>query len=172
MAAYAGSYYPIPPSDVVPTVDHDHRRSSQHQPIWHFGRRDEDKYPNRPDVDIRDLGAYYLVDVEVPGVKDPGSLHLQWTDASTLVLSGMIARPTDEESSIGDQSNHPQEHVIIGERRVGKFQRRLTFPHNVDPDPQKLQANVEAGLLRIKILKKEAHLIKGDGLVKVTSNDQ
>src|ERR1700761_6781365 len=126
MAGFAGSYYPVNPAEIVPTVDHDHRRSRQHEPLWRYlgpHRQNEEQYPNQPDVDIRDMGAYYLVDVEVPGVKDANTLHLQWTDASTLVVSGSTSRPEDEEAKLGHDGNKV-EHIMIGERKVGAFKRR------------------------------------------------
>lgn len=176
MAGFGGSYYPINPAEFVPTVDHAHERSHQHQPIWRYmahRQPNQEQYPNQPDVDVRDVGGYYLVEVEVPGVKSAEALHLQWTDASTLVVSGNVARPevgdVPKDEAAGKIGNVAEPHISIGERRIGAFKRRLTFPSNVDS--QKLTATLEAGLLKLKIEKKQQHLVQGNGLVKVTSKD-
>ena len=154
-----------------PTADHMHERSHQHQTFWRTIARKQPNQtliPNQPDVDIRDAITQYLVEVEVPGVKDVGNIKCQWTSSTTLIISGQVDRPEDTaqaEKWQAEQAEHSPPYLVIGERRVGCFKRRLTFPGDIDHD--KMTAKLEAGLLCIRIPKQHHHVPKGDGRVKI-----
>lgn len=155
----------------LPAVDHMHERSHQHQTLWRTIARkhpDQSLIPNQPDVDIRDDITQYLVEVEVPGVKDVNNIKCQWISSTALIISGQVSRP-DETTHTDFSQAGPAEtslpYLVIGERRVGSFRRHLTFPGTIDHD--KMTAKLEAGVLCIRIPKQQHYHPKGDGIVKV-----
>ncbi|TKA67722.1 hypothetical protein B0A55_08984 [Friedmanniomyces simplex] len=81
----------------IPVLVNDaHERTHQHQPFLaslarHHPRPRE--YPNSPDVDIRDAGTDYLIDIEVPGIKSTADLHLHWMGNRGFMLTGDVRRP-------------------------------------------------------------------------------
>ncbi|KAK5714112.1 hypothetical protein LTR15_011020 [Elasticomyces elasticus] len=154
-------------------------------------------YANIPDVDIRDSGDDYLIDIEVPGVKNTADVHLDWTSARSFVLSGSVRRPGTAEvveskmddaatsipkkstgyernGSVGHKHNAKEEvqapglpHLLAGERRVGFFKRVFTLPCEVDVE--KVTAKLEAGLLSLKVPKHQS--AKGKGSITIMSAD-
>ncbi|KAK4923918.1 Heat shock 70 kDa protein 1A [Elasticomyces elasticus] len=65
-----------------------------------------EEYPNNPDVDVRDSGDDYLIDIEVPGVKNTADVHLDWTSSRSFVLSGESLRHPLTSSPMKLQSVH------------------------------------------------------------------
>lgn len=131
--------------------------------------------PNFPDADLLDYFSYYLVEVEVPSIKDVNQLQVQWIDANTLLVKGKtagyegIALPGDEESK-EKAHGHRCPYTIVEERRLGTFERHFTFPsQTVEAD--NMTAKLEAGLLTLKIPKQHLHLAQNKGHVKVESGD-
>lgn len=176
--AYYYDGYDFPP----PLVDHMHPRTHQHQNFFqyltHQKPRPED-YPNQPDVDIRDAFTEYIVDIEVPGIKNPRDISVTWTTSRNLVISGNAVGPESGDSrtekaenmtgTIGTQGDgkNPQPHepvLLVRERRLGPFRRYIAFPEEVDME--KLTAKLEAGLLQIRVPKKGSSAAK-TGTVKV-----
>ena len=152
-----------------PVVDHMHQRLHQHQPLVRFNRKpvDPSTYPNHPDVDIRDAGHEYLIEIEVPGIKDPDKISCQWTGSKSIVVSGTTERPawsvqpetrntgdvpTRDAQSKGSSSQPTKPFLLIGERRIGPWQRHISFPFDVKPEG--LHANLEAGLLKLRVPQK------------------
>ncbi|KAK0928251.1 hypothetical protein LTR29_017460 [Friedmanniomyces endolithicus] len=92
-AIYWGSPDPLP----VPHLVNDaHERTHQHQSFVASlaGRHPRPQaYPNAPDVDIRDAGTDYLIDIEVPGIKSTADLHLHWMGNREFMLTGDVRRP-------------------------------------------------------------------------------
>lgn len=174
-------------------ADHPHAREHQHLTYLQFLARkqpDQAKLPNYPDVDIRDAISQYLLELECPGVKDPASIHCQWTSSRHLTVSGTVARPEyvpcddaemlalmpglcrereirNGEDGEGERNGHeaPAVYLVLGERRMGSFRRNFTFP--VEVEHESMTARLEAGLLRIKVLKKLHQVPKGTGKVAV-----
>jgi len=161
--AYA-YYYDLPP----PLVDHQHERPHQHQSLLqylsHRHPRPEE-HPNQPDVDIRDAVTEYLVEIEVPGIKDPKDVSVSYTSDRSILISGTVARPdygypeeaSDQESlSRRDSKGQWKEptphgvHLLVGERKIGPFRRYLNFPSDVE----KVTVKLDAGLLKIRAPKK------------------
>jgi len=164
--AYYYYGYDYPPQ----VADHLHQRNHQHQTFLQYltnqKSRPED-YPNRPDVDIRDAFTEYIIDIEVPGVKNPHDIKVTWTSSRSLLVSGNVVRPESghpaaekEENMTGTRDVHgdwkgPQSHepeLLAAERRLGPFRRHFTFPEEVDME--KLVAKLDAGLLSIRVPKK------------------
>ena len=56
-------------------------------------------------------------------------------------------------------------YVVLGERRIGSFRRLFTFP--VEVEHESMTAKLEAGLLRIMVMKKLHHVPKGSGKVDI-----
>lgn len=178
---------------LIPLVDHPHERSHQHQTFWNSLLRkqpDANLYPNYPDVDVRETSNEYLVEVEVPGIKDAGEIICEWTQMKSLVVSGCINRPPcdsqprspetasrKEAEGDGDElgtRDSKVEHrppkqdgafLLVGERKIGPFRRHFYFP--LDVEREKLTAKLEAGLLKIRLPKKKYAAPKGDGKISV-----
>jgi HSP20 family molecular chaperone IbpA len=178
---------------LIPLVDHPHERSHQHQTFWNSLLRkqpDANLYPNYPDVDVREASTKYLVEVEVPGIKDASEITCEWTQMKSLVVTGCINRPPSESQSPspeaasrteaeGDRnelgtreskgedkpSKHDEPFLLVGERKIGPFRRHFYFP--VDVERENLTAKLEAGLLKIRVPKKKHAAPKGDGKISV-----
>jgi HSP20 family molecular chaperone IbpA len=161
---YYGYDYPLA------LVDHMHERTHQHrtpfQSLTHQKPRPED-YPNQPDVDMRDGIKEYLIEVEVPGVKSADELHVNWTTTQSVIVSGDVARPDEDQTEqhptgANDpqgQAKQPKAHMMVGERRIGPFRRIFHFPTEVDEE--NMSAKLEAGLLKIRVPKKAIKHSKG-----------
>jgi HSP20 family molecular chaperone IbpA len=174
--------------DAPPTfADHPHAREHQHMTYLQYLARkepDQKNHPNYPDVDIRDAISHYLIELECPGVKDPTDIQCQWTSQRRLTVSGTTTRPeyvphNDAESlvlmpgvcrekdipALKDSERERPVYVVLGERRIGSFRRLFTFP--VEVEHESMTARLEAGLLRIKVMKKLRHIPKGSGRVNI-----
>ncbi|KAK0773020.1 hypothetical protein LTR91_026074 [Friedmanniomyces endolithicus] len=191
----AGLYWGHPePLAIATLVNEPHDRSHQHQsffgPLRHHVPRPE-AYPNLPDVDVREDASSYLIDVEVPGIKSPEAIKLQWISPRGFVLTGDVRRPgeidpTDLKDSKPIQKNaqvnaygrngsggahetailpdfHAVPHLLTGERRVGFFKRIFTLPIEVAAD--KVTAKLEAGLLSLRVPKHQA--ARGKGVIAI-----
>jgi HSP20 family molecular chaperone IbpA len=172
--AYSYYNYDYPP----PIVDHLHQRTHQHQNFFQYlshqkPPRPED-YPNQPDVNIRNAFTEYIIDIEVPGIKDPHAISVSWTTSRSLVVSGSIVglessaghsraekpeKPAEDKTGTRDahgdwkepNKTHEPE-LLVGERRLGPFRRHFSFPDEVNMD--ELTAKLDAGLLTIYVPKK------------------
>jgi HSP20 family molecular chaperone IbpA len=190
----------------VELVDHQHERLHQHNTfLGVIGRRrpDQKTYPNHPDVDISDAITHYLIELEVPGIKDAESLTINWTSFKSLVVAGSTFRSWEPKTAgkvdaeaagesekektkngVGLDVKAPKDakeraeeeagdewppYLIVGERKIGSFRREFHFP--VDVDVKKVEARLEAGLLRIHVPRKSHMDLKGAGKVKVQGLD-
>ncbi|TKA83883.1 hypothetical protein B0A55_00122 [Friedmanniomyces simplex] len=197
----AGLYWGYPDSLPPPTLMNDpHERTHQHQPFLgllarHHPRPHE--YPNSPDVDIRDAGDDYLIDIEVPGIKTTADVQLHWMGNRGFMLTGDVRRPgeaAEVEAAVGSKklaSDVKQDgaisgngdsgvhksfaspealalpHLLAGERRVGFFKRVFTLPVEVEAD--KVSAKLEAGLLSLTVPKH--HAAQGMGAIAIEAVD-
>ena len=87
---YGGDWAPLP------FVDRPHERTHQHRTFLQYMARQispPEQNPNRPDVDIRDSAKEYLVEIEVPGVKNTSEITVRWTSTYGLVVHGTVERP-------------------------------------------------------------------------------
>ena len=204
--AYANPYALYEPP--LELVDHQHERLHQHNTfLGTITRRrpDQKTYPNHPDVDISDAITHYLIELEVPGVKDADAITIKWTSFKSLVVAGSTLRSwepkkTDIHPAAGaaddgeklkakngvgldvkalrdahkksDQDGASDEwppYLIVGERKIGSFRREFHFP--VEIDVKKVEARLEAGLLRIYVPRKSHEDLKESGKVKVQGSD-
>jgi HSP20 family molecular chaperone IbpA len=162
---------------------------------------DQKAYPNHPDVDISDAVGHSLIELEVPGVKDADSIALHWTSWRSLVVAGSSFRSWEPDTSAdyrttsnGDGAGESADRgdlvasvlknsklkndnvddelppfLVIGERRIGSFRREFHFP--VDVIVEKVEAKLEASLLRVSVPKKSHMDLKGVGKVRVQGMD-
>jgi HSP20 family molecular chaperone IbpA len=162
---------------------------------------DQKAYPNHPDVDISDVIGDYLIELEAPGIKSADSIALNWTSWRSLVVAGSSFRSWEPYTSAnpdktgnGDLAGRSADgsdldaealrdskvrndgvndqlppFLVIGERRIGSFRREFHFP--MDVVVEKVEAKLEAGLLRIKVPKKAHMDVKGVGRVRVQGMD-
>ena len=169
---YGGDFLPLP------FVDRQHERPHQHRTFLQYVARripPPEENPNRPDVDIRDSTTEYLVDIEVPGVKDTSEVTVKWTSTSSLVVLGTVERPIwgklkqemkeqkpaapivataekDVDRTSHASESYPQdESLVVGERRLGPFRRHVNFPIEVESGG--VTAKLEAGLLSLRVPK-------------------
>ena len=194
------SYYE-PPHDLV---DHTRERLHQHNSFLGVLSRkkpDQKIYPNHPDVDLSDALTHYLIELEVPGVKDVKAIDLTWRGRRCLVISGSTFRSWKQESTATPERiskngvlsppPHPMAavdtngskaqditgegradmppYLVVGERRIGSFRREFHFPDDVEME--KIDAQLEAGLLRVVMPKKVHSDAMGSGQVKVRGMD-
>jgi len=161
-ALYYG--YDFPP----PIADHLHERRHQHSNFLQYLTRQHPRpedHPNNPDIDIRDAIDAYLVEIEMPGIKDTKRVTVSWTGTRSLTVTGNVTRPeyelpimndneTGSRDAKGEYKEPPIHHapmLLVSERRVGPFRRQFVFPDEVDKEH--LTAKLEAGLLRLKVPK-------------------
>ncbi|GIV96389.1 MAG: heat-shock protein Hsp20 [Herpetosiphonaceae bacterium] len=95
----------------------------------------------RPAMDVYETGDSYIVELTVPGLK-PEQFDLTVTQ-TTLTVKGNV---TQEE-------RREQATYHLRERHYGNFVRTVEFPTTVNPD--KVQAMLEHGILRIEVPKAE-----------------
>jgi len=140
--------YDYPP----PIVDNLHERHHQHQNLLQYvGRRHPrpEDHPNAPDLDFRDAIKEYLIEVEVPGIKNPEEIKVTWTGHRALLLTGTIGRP-DYGVSLAEDEHAGGVHLLVGERKTGPFRRYINFPTEVED----IVVTLEAGVLKIRAPKK------------------
>lgn len=151
----------------------------------HVKFHDKDTEVHQPKSDVRETPANFYVEVELPGVKDKGELHLRWTSLRTLLLTSKLSRPeipaeettaattTESEQPAApaaeaatETTQKPEEpaptvvkveppHLTVHERAVGDIERAFHFPIDVDRDAT--HAKLDAGLLRIIVPKIVEH---------------
>jgi HSP20 family molecular chaperone IbpA len=185
-ADYGGDYL------TLPFVDRPHERPHQHRTFLQYMARQNpppEENPNRPDVDIRDSITEYLVDIEVPGVKNTSEVTVKWTSTSSLVVVGTVERPTWGKQKQGMKEQQPaapivaspekdvdrkshasesyqeDESLVVGERRLGPFRRYVNFPIEVESGG--VTAKLEAGLLSLRVPKAKHLMPKHDVKIEI-----
>jgi HSP20 family molecular chaperone IbpA len=185
-------------------VDHQHERLHQHNTFLGVMARkkpDQKTYPNHPDVDISDAITYYLIELEVPGIRDADAIALNWTSFKSLVVAGSTFRSWEPKTSIDSEPANNGEKTKAAGNVVGLDDKALKNPQEksndvnddwppylvvgerrigsfrrefhfpVDIDVGRVGAKLEAGLLRIKAPRKSHMDLKGAGKVKVQGMD-
>jgi HSP20 family protein len=95
-----------------------------------------------PRMDISDIDNKYLVEADLPGVKE-GDLDISVSKDGILTIKG-------KRESFEDQKKRNYHRM---ERSYGSFERIITLPY--DCDSNKVDASFKNGVLSVKILKKE-----------------
>jgi HSP20 family molecular chaperone IbpA len=142
-----------------------------------------DKPPNRgfsaPRFNVTETETSYILEGELPGVRDKESINVVWLQNKALVVHGTIesavaaTTPAPAQADEAKDANTtqpgasdgkpPAEHKggrskitfprqLLHERHIGPFERSFTFPDEVDMDNMK--ASLTDGLLSIVVPKK------------------
>lgn len=92
-------------------------------------------------LDVAESENEFTVKASIPGI-NPDDLEITFTN-NTLTIKG----ETTEEKEV------EKAHYHLRERRYGSFARSITLPAGIEAD--KIQANYEAGVLRLRLPKTE-----------------
>jgi len=198
------NYGPVDGSMPMPFVDYQHDRTHQHQTLLqHLAHQklppSSDQNPNRPDVDIRDALTEYVVEIEVPGVKNTRDFSVKWTSNSSLVIVGVVESPTTTGNNKTQQGGKTQEpsppplHPVGGREINGEWEeseknhqgkssssslvvgeRRLGnfrryINFPVEIDAEAVTAKLEAGLLVLRVPKAQHHMPKHNVSVEIVA---
>ncbi|KAM7209280.1 HSP20-like chaperone [Naviculisporaceae sp. PSN 640] len=126
------------------------------QPAQTQDNHDDDSGTFVPPVDIFNTSNNWTLHVAVPGAKKE-DVNVHWdADRSTLLISGLVYRPGDEEFL---------NTLVTAERRVGLFERRVQLPpagisHSEDGEKEEVDADhitarMEDGILVVVVPKLE-----------------
>lgn len=126
------------------------------QPSQAQHSHDDDSGTFVPPVDIFNTSNNWTLHVAVPGAKKE-DVNVHWdADRSTLLISGLVYRPGDEEFL---------NTLVAAQRRVGLFERRVQLPpagisHNEDGEKEEVDADhitarMEDGILVVVVPKVE-----------------
>lgn len=91
-----------------------------------------------PTADLHETEDKYIIETEVPGVKRE-DLKFDLADDHTIVIKGEVKRSFINKSRAGT------------ERYYGKLERFFSLPSAIDPN--KIQAQLEDGILKLEIPK-------------------
>lgn len=105
---------------------------------WHVPESRQFRVPR---IDISEKEDKYLLDAELPGVKQD-DLEVQ-LDNNVLTIKGKT-----EEISENKDKNY-----FMRERYYGSFKRSITLPSNIDQE--KIEAKFEDGILHMQLPKKD-----------------
>lgn len=92
-------------------------------------------------LDVAESEDEFTVKASIPGI-NPDDLEITFTH-NTLTIKG----ETNEEKEV------EQAHYHLRERRYGSFARSITLPAGIEAE--KIQANYEAGVLKLRLPKAE-----------------
>jgi len=162
-----------------PFLDHLHERPQPHPSLLQYLTHRKPRSQQviyQPDIDIRDAGSEFVIEVEVPGVSDKNAVKIEWSSSRTLTINGQndrppaVNKPSEPEKSAelstgtrgpsGEWIPPPAEEasaptLVVAERRIGLFRRQFNFP--VDVDMEHMTAKLDSGLLMLHVPKKPAH---------------
>jgi len=93
-------------------------------------------------VEVTEKPCEYLLKVMVPGI-DPDQIKVESTARELIISAETQPRELDKDES-----------VHLSEFHYGKFSRHLSFPLPIETE--KIEAEYEFGLLKIKVPKTEA----------------
>lgn len=126
-----------------------------------------------PNFDVHEMEHEYVLEGELPGMSDKSKVHLEFTEAQTLLIRGKIERsthasdhkptveevPDDDDKTVAKKSSETAEKkdtrpkYWVSERTIGEFQRTFSFPGSVDID--KVHASLAHGILKVVVPKRE-----------------
>jgi HSP20 family protein len=118
------------------------RQASRQRILNDLMRGWEDNYDSELTfpIDVRADSDSFTLKALLPGVKaEDLNIHIV---NETVTIAGELKADREEDSS-----------YLLTERPSGKFQRVLTLPTQLDPD--KVEANLEDGVLTLRIPKAE-----------------
>jgi HSP20 family protein len=94
-----------------------------------------------PKIDIAESKDAINVTAELPGVEEK--------DVNVTLADGVLTIRGEKKSERDEQDKDKSWHVV--ERSYGSFSRTISLPF--DPDPAKVEANFDKGVLRIHLPK-------------------
>src|SRR5262249_337639 len=94
-----------------------------------------------PRIDIAESKDAIDLTAELPGVDEK--------DLDVILANGMLTVPGEEKSARDEQDKDKNWHVV--ERSYGSFSRAIPLPF--DPDPAKVEAKFDKGVLHIHLPK-------------------
>jgi HSP20 family molecular chaperone IbpA len=148
-------------------------------PIYVYGDKPPHRAFSAPRFNVAETETNYVLEGELPGVRDKESINVVWLQNQVLVVHGTIdsagattaARPAQSDEvkdanikepaplngkppaeSTGSRSRTTFPRQLLQERHIGPFERSFTFPGEVGMDDMK--ASLTDGLLRIVVPKK------------------
>ena len=108
----------------------------------------------RTAVDVRETPDSFEFVADVPGIANKSDVQVVVTDDNTLTISGERRFETAADAGEVEQTQKagsPVHHRV--ERSYGRFIRSFQLPRNADGD--KVSASVTAGVLTVRVPKKE-----------------
>ncbi|KAK9457040.1 HSP20-like chaperone [Dipodascopsis uninucleata] len=119
----------------------------------------------RPAIDIFDDERSYTVHASLPGAA-PGSVNVDFDPQSNeLIISGTLSRPGVY------ASDDAIKRLRLGERRVGKYERRIRISPGTKLDADNVSAKLANGLLEVSIPKAEQQTKRRVTVETVPSTD-
>ena len=151
--AYVGGYYTPEPYQTVHIPRQsgfDQTRGSISHAFSAFGNALIHPYgPNEvrtPRADIYETATSYIIHVDVPGLESKKTISIKWLNNHAIFLEADTKRPDVAAEGGADV------HLVVQERKVGKWARAFQFPVAVDQDATK--ARFGYGVVRLTVPKK------------------
>ena len=124
----------------------------------------------RTAVDVRETPDAFEFVADVPGIANKSAVQVVVADDNTLTISG--ERRFETTADVGDEpkagsTEAPVHHRV--ERSYGRFIRSFQLPRNADGD--KVTASVTAGVLTVRVPKKEVAEQTARGQIPVEWKD-
>ncbi|KAK9451369.1 HSP20-like chaperone [Limtongia smithiae] len=107
-----------------------------------------DRIAFAPPVDVFDVDDYLVVHVSLPGVTQEDVSVDYEPRTYEIVVSGTVRRP-----GVYANDSIVQKSLRVGERRVGKFERRVRISPSLKIDADSISAKLAAGILQVSIPK-------------------
>ena len=108
----------------------------------------------RTAVDVRETPDAFEFVADVPGIANKSDVQVLVNDDNTLTISGERRFETTAEAGEEQKAGSPESPVHHRvERSYGRFIRSFQLPRNADGD--KVSASVTAGVLTVRVPKKE-----------------
>jgi len=127
----------------------------------------EDEINVTPRVDVYDAPKSYIVVADVPGANG-STINVDFdTETNELVISGSLNHP----GSLNNETEFRNKYLKIGERRVGKFERKIRVPVEPKVNEENIRAKFLNGVLKVSLPKVEPVVVEKKKVV-VTIDDE
>ena len=112
----------------------------------HHGQHQSQKTFFTPAFDFLETVKEYILEGELPGLRDKEQTMIVFPDAQTVSIRGKIERREESKKNKEDGDK-----IWATERKVGEFRRDFTFPGSINVEA--VRATLEHGVLRIVVPK-------------------
>ncbi|KAJ8101389.1 HSP20-like chaperone [Lipomyces tetrasporus] len=142
------SYSPVWPfadafaDDLAARAQHKRRMQKRARP-------EDEPAPFAPLVDIYDLESAYVIEASLPGAAASAISVDYDSKIATLIIAGEIKRTT----VAGVHGEPASKALKVGERQIGKFERRVKLPDGVKIQQDRMTAKYSNGVLEIALSK-------------------